>query len=482
MPDNAVMSARRVFRGCLASLILPTVVVVPVCGYRWHVDSEGRKLRDAAVARIEVTDPRWRWEDIEADRPPVPDAENSVRLVEQFNRWADNRHFDPADPDTGRPVVTADSPNRLLRAGHLARVEQALERSEPAGRLIEPLSRRPRGRVDLVPSDDWTRRRVPRDQDPFRLVDYLTCESERLAHVTKPTGQAQLIRALINLSHVEGQGRFNLGYSFRLTESTDAARRLERAIATRTFDGQLADFQQEFQVRADVDSYRPAARQIRADYDWAFRGFETGEVSLGEQLHVHTGVRPSLREVGRIWHYRPNRNADWAAALDVATRAGELADLPESQWLFAWASVPGPPLDDLHPFSSGCYWKIDELLRHTLVTRALLRCTAAALAVEQHRVLTGDWPTGLDGIPKAILSEVPADPFTGKPLRFGWRADGVTVYSVGLDGADDGGVPTDDRAWLRRTRGAGDIVFRLYNPADRRLQPIANGVAPAEKK
>ena len=41
------------------------------------------------------------------------------------------------------------------------------------------------------------------------------------------------------------------------------------------------------------------------------------------------------------------------------------------------------------------------------------------------------------------LSEVPQDPFSGKPLLYRRNAKGYVLYSVGLDGRDDGGQPMD---------------------------------------
>jgi len=41
-----------------------------------------------------------------------------------------------------------------------------------------------------------------------------------------------------------------------------------------------------------------------------------------------------------------------------------------------------------------------------------------------------------------ILSEVPTDPFSGNPLIYRKTPSGFIVYSVGLNGKDDGGRET----------------------------------------
>src|SRR5262249_18127754 len=159
----------------------------------------------------------------------------------------------------------------------------------------------------------------------------------------------------LNVSQIEGFDRFGLGYLFRMSEAVRAAGRLERALATNTFDGDLAEFQRDFLARSDADALRPAVRFVRAEYDLLFRAVSSGSVWLESQLHLlSTGQKQNLRQNWGTWRYRPQMNADWAAALDVATRALRVADLPEEQWLAAWGAVPRPPVDDQHPFSIGC--------------------------------------------------------------------------------------------------------------------------------
>jgi hypothetical protein len=48
------------------------------------------------------------------------------------------------------------------------------------------------------------------------------------------------------------------------------------------------------------------------------------------------------------------------------------------------------------------------------------------------------------------------------------RNDGVTIYSVGLDKTDNKG----NTSWITREKGF-DLGFRLWNPDQRGLPPIA---------
>jgi hypothetical protein len=79
-----------------------------------------------------------------------------------------------------------------------------------------------------------------------------------------------------------------------------------------------------------------------------------------------------------------------------------------------------------------------------------------AVAVSNFRLTEERFPARAEDVVPKYLSQVPPDPFTGEPLKLKATADGVVVYSVGPDGADDGGAPlTDDQP------PKGDIRVRI---------------------
>ena len=74
-----------------------------------------------------------------------------------------------------------------------------------------------------------------------------------------------------------------------------------------------------------------------------------------------------------------------------------------------------------------------------------------ALAAKLYELDHGRWPGSIDELVPDILSAVPPDPVTGKPLKYAVINDEPVIYSVGFDRDDDGGVaverPVDDEAW-----------------------------------
>jgi hypothetical protein len=70
------------------------------------------------------------------------------------------------------------------------------------------------------------------------------------------------------------------------------------------------------------------------------------------------------------------------------------------------------------------------------------RLTIAAIALERYRLREGHPPPDLDSLVPQLLSAVPIDPMSARPL--GYRRNtgaGFTLYSAGEDGQDDAGDP-----------------------------------------
>jgi hypothetical protein len=102
-------------------------------------------------------------------------------------------------------------------------------------------------------------------------------------------------------------------------------------------------------------------------------------------------------------------------------------------------------------------------------SRALLLATDAALANELFRRDRGRWPeTAEELVAAKLLAAVPIDPFDGQPLWLRRLPDGLVIYSVGPDLADDGGDVGSDLAIRANSK---DVGVRLWDPASRRLAP-----------
>lgn len=92
-------------------------------------------------------------------------------------------------------------------------------------------------------------------------------------------------------------------------------------------------------------------------------------------------------------------------------------------------------------------------------------------ALERIRVELGAYPAAFDGLAPAYLDQLPVDVAFGEPFRYvrdGAVEDGgPRLYSVGMDGVDNGGRHRTDAFWRRRTQSkGGDYVLYPAGRAD----------------
>ena len=107
--------------------------------------------------------------------------------------------------------------------------------------------------------------------------------------------------------------------------------------------------------------------------------------------------------------------------------------------------------------------------------QAQVRCLQVLVAAERYRLQKKAWPGKLDDLVSAgLLGAVPRDPYDGKTLRFARRGDGVTIYSVGHDRTDDGGII--DRS--RPMDPGVDLGYRLWDVKSRRQPPVPRPKPP----
>jgi len=84
-----------------------------------------------------------------------------------------------------------------------------------------------------------------------------------------------------------------------------------------------------------------------------------------------------------------------------------------------------------------------------------LRATRIFLAVVMFKRDEGRLPQKLDELTPKYLDNIPDDPFDGKQMKYRLNPDGTwVVYSVGIDGKDDGGVEDS-----KLGRGKPDLTF-----------------------
>jgi len=166
-------------------------------------------------------------------------------------------------------------------------------------------------------------------------------------------------------------------------------------------------------------------------------------------LHVYSGS--GLSELDQL------------AWLDYMREMMQVVERPTWEWLDQ-AKKLEPRITDASEWRVGLHFEtpVTRALSGFLEDIARRRAALGALAVERYRLAHGVLPEALDDCVPAFLDAVPLDPHTGDPIRYQVESDRFTVYTVGEDKTDDGGVDEDNPPAGSEHYGPGtDITFTV---------------------
>jgi hypothetical protein len=94
----------------------------------------------------------------------------------------------------------------------------------------------------------------------------------------------------------------------------------------------------------------------------------------------------------------------------------------------------------------------------------------AAIALKRCQLRHGKLPANLEALVPEFLTALPWDYMSGRPLCYRLKEDGsYMLYSVGLDGKDDGGDPTPTPGGAPSLWGGRDAVWP--SPAAEPVEP-----------
>ena len=162
--------------------------------------------------------------------------------------------------------------------------------------------------------------------------------------------------------------------------------------------------------------------------------------------------------------YRPG---DFLALLDRQALREQATRLPLRERLSSFERADKEKLAlDTNRASHAVCWSEPKYLaaaKQDAVNQVRLALAHTALAVERWRLAhEGRLPENLAELVPAYLPAVPADPFDDQPIRFKHLPQGFVVYSVGLDGTDNGGKEDPAYATGYATDDNGyDVTFTI---------------------
>jgi hypothetical protein len=451
---------RRWLRRLLVILLI--FVGLPAGYYFYATWSLERELADA-IAETDALDPRWRLEDIQADRKTYLDDDNSALLVAQWNRLigrspAGHRDYDRVFNDLRAPVQLNTQQTALLR--------EVFERYPKALDEARKLKDMKGGRFPITYTEDWIN--TPMSAVDTRVLFVVLAHDAMLrAHDGDLDGALESCMALASATRSFGDEPSLLALWGRLIgDDALLVWAIERCLA----QGHPCDSALD-QLQAAVASERAGLQNHWLN---VMRGERAGVYRLFLALRQGTIRVTALTNTkdGPTWWERTQEKfptlytRDFPRQLRHMNQLVATGQLPFDQQLERLAELEnsivrkGTIRDWTPSFGRWC--------KNLLRAQATLAATQAGLACERFRIANKRWPDSLTKLVEAnLLDSVPTDPFDGQPLRLARRKDGLTVYSVGPDKEDNGGNINRERP----DHPGADIGFRLWDPEHRRQPP-----------
>ena len=120
----------------------------------------------------------------------------------------------------------------------------------------------------------------------------------------------------------------------------------------------------------------------------------------------------------------------------------------------------------------------DPLIIASHGSRFMHDCARLVVALHQFRVRHGEWPPQLDELQPDLLIDLPRDPYDGAPLRYEVRDNQPVIWSVGIDGVDQGGVFGANPMPFILKRAPAEPASPPVAALDERLWPMPSPAVP----
>jgi hypothetical protein len=466
--------ARSPWRLILIGAVVLVVLVAAGLITRWSLESS-RTAEDlrAVQAELDESDPSWRLQELEDARERVPEKDNSARVIVAVARLL---------PKGGLPISKGDTFDNLRPPARLDAEQEALLKRDlasvaPALALARKLADMPRGRHEFQHAFNPIATLLPDVQKTREAAALLRYDVLLRAQQKDMAGALESCRAVLNAARSLGDEPFFISQLVRIACVAIGCGMVEWALSQgEATDDDLARLQAMLAEEERHPTLLIGLRGERAMIDDLFTKMASGRLDLQSLL----GNDPQAGPDWKARFFAPSKatiRREHARCLKMLTRLTETTRLPEHEQIDEEkkmeAEVKALPRDAaLTKMLLPAVYKVGDACRRKT---GQVRCLMVLLAVERYRLKKKAWPAKLEEVVSAgLLGAVPRDPYDGKPLRYAKRADGVTVYSVGPDGTDNGG--NLDRA--RFLEPGTDQGFRLWDVKARRAPPVPRPPKP----
>jgi hypothetical protein len=470
-------------------LLISILILVPVClalAYGYLLMTANGELQQA-LDEADRLDPGWPLFDLEARREVVPEGQNSGLVLAKakplmppaWPAWdavgtPESQAYNANDLNALRESFTGQKlePPTLLSDRELKVLRAELQRAAAALTEARKVIGMPKGRYPITYAKDFISTNLAYTQDTRTFAILLGYDAVRRAQENDLEGALDCCRGIINTERSIGDEPTLISLLVRIAIRGVALRKVERILAQgQLTDASLAAFQRFLEEEAAAPLLLIGVRGERGIMDGLMQAIQNGDLSVARFQVLFNSGRSSWLTLENVQFLllpgaiKNNR----AALLHFNNQIVELAKLPieEIREPLRELSAAAQGLPPLARQVGSAYHKVVQAFQRD---QALMRCAIVLLAAERYRLANGHWPKTLSELVPTYLDKVPVDPFDGQLLRSRRLADGLVIYSVGMDGKDNGGNLDPNP-----TKEGTDLGVCLWDVGQRRRPPKPSG-------
>jgi hypothetical protein len=450
----------------------------------------------SAWAEAERLDPGWRYDELEAKRGPLPDAENGAAPIFEAIAHFPKRGYEPQwtqipfAPDISKDERESwgwkfehalfDLPGNV--ALNVQQEKALVGEVKDWSAALEAARRLKNYRAARFHYTIKNGHRLWEQASATRGIAELL-HWDLLVHCHRQDWRAAVdsIQAACALGHMHAEEAVIVNQLLRhalyWTALTSSQRLVGQGEPPATL---LSEIRQKLRLEVEHPHLIWIVRAARDDVEVMFQQLQSASLTDEEfaeimwasgqdQKQANDGAAGGPATNGLFNQWRERASRDWKARhaelVESLNQWTFLAKLPiqEQFEAFKRRKAVGPAELDR---------TVQNVVESSFRLHAQLRATDAGLAVECYRQKHGRWPERLDDLTPECCDAVPIDMYTGKPLQYRRHKDGVVVYSVGPDEKDNGGKlrREADEPYVPFPEGL-DFGIMLWDVAKRRAPP-----------
>lgn len=444
--------------GCaLAAAVV--IVLAGLAGLAVHMYDRGWERRlQGRLDKLRAAGQPVTWEEVLAAREQIPDEENSALiLLEAFDHLVEQR-----DEGYEPEMIYEYEDAWPVGARHSERVQQLvrsyLTQNAEALRFIHEAGRFPRGKYPLTARADLYGVEFDHLLRVRQVVRLCVLDGTFHAEMGDAEGAASSLVAARRVIASIGDEPTELSVLVRIGGECIWQSGLERSLELCEFPvEQLQMLREEIAREEDELSLELPLLGGRAFVVRALQQSPLAGLYVGQRRSILTTLHSMLPG----WRDRNTRRY-----LELMNRAIMTCSVRPPQRLKE-ARALAQECDNLSPrygFARAVLGIVGTILQAEAMARGRLAAAHTALAVEEWRLKHGGWPASLDELVPEFLDALPDDPCSEGPLYYVKADTSVLIYSVSVDGKDNGGMSENDYYARRGAPEEWDLPFRLLNP------------------